>query len=361
MLSIEVALKLDMDLYETKGNEEEFIEAVLTDLVSSISEQFDRVDRSKISCVSMNAGSIIMQLKMERGLVSENISLIKVVQELKMQLQSESSDLRRGTFTNKAISLKVLELTRSDQDPKHRTRFERKSSARNEDSAKVPSKKERSKQKRLTPAKLLKTVDMEPPSFSSSMEPETTIVSSVRKADSFNIHGSLVFKMGNGIAPAGRSRDEQSLETPYRPFRSKDLPFLLHNGPASSHEVTAQLGLVSIIQNPSSGEHILWDYATSEEGSTSSSGEMSSSNPLDSNAALPTASMIPQNAALRRAELEFDRSARYTSSASQAPMTPFSALPDRGNRYASAQNGDPAVLALSALSQGSATGERFLV
>ena len=361
MLSIEVALKLDMDLSEAKGDEEEFIEAVLTDLVSSISEQFDPVDRSKISCMSMNAGSIIMQLKMERGLVSENISLIKVVQELKLQLQSESSDLRRGTFTNKATALKVLQLTRLDQDPKFRTRFERKSFARNEDSAKGLSKKERSKQTRLTPAKVLETVDMEPPSFSSSMEPETTIVNSVSKADSFNIHGSLVFKVGNGFTPASRLRFEQSLETPLRPFRSKDLPFLRHNGSASFHEVTGEPGLVSIIQNPSSGEHILWDYATTEEGSTSSSGEMSSSNPLDSNAALSTASVIPQSAALRRAELELDRSSRYTSSASLAPMTPFSALPDRGNRYASAQNGNPAVPALSALFQGSATGEQFLV
>ena len=95
---VEIQLTLDLDFSETVGREVTFGEMIRQDLARAIGG-----DVNKIRVLSLEAGSIVANVLLQKGLVTDGRSMTGLLKDLQNQLQSSASLLRSGEMTRFAV------------------------------------------------------------------------------------------------------------------------------------------------------------------------------------------------------------------------------------------------------------------
>jgi len=102
--NVNMDLVLDMDMADILGFESTFKEAVVQDVADAVGGR-----RDKVHVLALEAGSIIVKLRLETGVCGQNRGLSDVARELQQQAEDAGSALKRGRITNKTKGITVAE------------------------------------------------------------------------------------------------------------------------------------------------------------------------------------------------------------------------------------------------------------
>ena len=101
--AVEVKLILDMDMDDIEGFEPTFKEAVAQDVADAVGGR-----RDEVSVLALEGGSIVVRLRLERGVCGELHGAMDAALNLERQVAESRSPLKRGRFTSKTKDVIII-------------------------------------------------------------------------------------------------------------------------------------------------------------------------------------------------------------------------------------------------------------
>jgi hypothetical protein len=112
-ISVEFDLVLDMHLSDILGDQEEFKQGVLQDVVSAVGGQSD-----KMRVCGLEAGSVIVHIAFDDDIYGDLRSTLNAIRQLDRQAGDPGSILKQGRYTRHCVGIRMRKTTRNRLVPR---------------------------------------------------------------------------------------------------------------------------------------------------------------------------------------------------------------------------------------------------